>query len=65
MSVRIVNVDPTQSDREIAEIGVNVPFGGEVEVEKELADRLLEQENVWARPTTKAAKQAEKEADDA
>ncbi|HEX8781153.1 MAG TPA: hypothetical protein VF728_08320 [Nocardioides sp.] len=62
MSVRIVNVDPTRATREIADTGQVVAYGEEVEIEdSDLAERLLEQEQVWARPTTKSAKQAEKE----
>ena len=35
------------SGREIAETGDVVPPGGVVEVRKELAERLLEQPDVW------------------
>lgn len=62
MATRIVNVDPTHATREIADTGQSVAFGEEVEIEdNELAESLLEQSTVWARPTTKAAKKAEKE----
>lgn len=54
--MRIVNIDPTGADREIGETGEIVPHGAEADVDSELADRLLEQSDVWARPTTKAAK---------
>lgn len=62
MGTKITNIDATGSDREIGDIGVVVPFGETVEIDdSDLAERLLKQETVWARPTTKAAKQAEKE----
>jgi hypothetical protein len=63
MGTRIVNVDPTRATRVIGDTDQSVPFGEEVEVDSELAERLLEQDTVWARPTAKAAKQAEKESD--
>jgi len=58
--VRVVNVEPTRATLEIADTGQIVAYGEEVEVEAELGERLLEQKS-WARPTTKAAKRAEKE----
>lgn len=62
MGTRIVLVDPVGGGREIADTGQFVEFGEEVEIEDaDVAAALLEQENVWARPTTKAAKKAEKE----
>ena len=60
--MKIVLIDPVGGGREIAATGQYVKFGEEVEIEdSDLAKSLLEQENVWARPTTKAAKQAEKD----
>lgn len=59
--MRIVNVDPTGASRVIADTGQTVDHGDEVEVDDALAERLLEQSTVWARPTTKAAKAAAKE----
>jgi len=60
--MRIVNVDPTGASRVIADTGQTVDHGGEVDVDDAaLAERLLEQSTVWARPTTKAAKAAAKE----
>lgn len=56
--MRIVNIDPTGADRIIADTGQNVPHGEEAEVDGDLAERLLAQSDVWARPTTKAAKAA-------
>jgi hypothetical protein len=64
MGTRIVNVDPAGATRTIGDTGQTVAHGDEVEVDSDLAERLLEQD-VWARPTTKAAKKAEKESDDA
>ncbi len=59
--MRIVNIDPTGGTREIADTGQTVAVGEEVDVENEdLAHRLLEQTDVWARPTTKVAKAIEK-----
>lgn len=61
MATRIVNVDPTRQPRTIADTGQTAAFGEEIEIEDaELAERLLEQSEVWARPTSKAAKTAEK-----
>lgn len=62
MGTRIRNIDPTGNAREITDSGDYVAFGEEVEVDSQLAERLLEQPDVWARPTTKAAKQASKDA---
>lgn len=60
--MRIVNVDPTGATRVIGDTGQTVAHGEEVEVgDAELAERLLEQKTIWARPTTKAAKAAIKE----
>ena len=56
--MRIVNIDPTGADRTIGVTGQTVAHGAEVEVDSELGERLLEQSDVWARPTTKAAKAA-------
>ena len=62
MGTRIVLIDPVGGGREIADTGQYVKYGEEVEIEdSDLAKSLLEQEDVWARPTAKAAKQAEKE----
>lgn len=62
MSVRIVCVDPNAAGfPRVIETGQEAGFGEEIEVEdSELAERLLEQGDVWNRPTTKAAKAAEK-----
>ena len=57
-TTRIVNIDPTGAAREIIDTGDFVAHGESVEVPTELAERLLEQETVWARPTTKAARAA-------
>lgn len=66
MATRIVCNDPNatgDSALEIAETGQVVAYGEEVEIEDpELAERLLEQD-IWVRPTTKAAKVAKKESD--
>lgn len=57
--MRIVNIDPTGAGRIIADTGQYVEHGDDVDVEdRELAERLLEQSDVWVRPTTKAAKEA-------
>lgn len=56
--MKIVNIDPTGADREIADTGQIVAHGEEAEVDTALAERLLEQGDVWTRPTTKAAKAA-------
>lgn len=61
MGVRIVNTDPTGSDRYF-EDGTEWKFGAEIEVEAEVADSLVEQ-GVGARVTSNAAKQAKKESD--
>lgn len=65
MAVHIVCVDPLATEgavRTIAATGQDAAYGDEIEIEdSELAERLLEQETVWARPTKKAAKAAEKE----
>ncbi len=64
MSVRIVCIDPNAVEtapRIIAITGQVAVCGDEIEVEDaDLAAALLEQDVVWARPTTKAAKAAEK-----
>lgn len=60
MPIKIVYVGP-QEGVEIADSGQWAAKGEEIEVESDLAERLLEQD-VWARTTAKAAKQAEKEA---
>jgi len=45
----------------VIETGQEAEFGEEIEVDdSDLADALLEQDTVWNRPTTKAAKAAEK-----
>lgn len=64
MSVRIVCVDPNAVNGavRVIESGQEAGYGEEIEVEDSaLADALLEQDAVWSRPTTKAAKAAEKE----
>lgn len=67
MAVRIVCIDPNAvagSARVIDATGQEAAFGDEIEVEdSDLAERLLEQSEVWARPTTKTAKAAKKEND--
>jgi len=63
VSVRIVCVDPNAvaGFPRVIETGQEAEFGSEIEVDdSDLAERLLEQEAVWNRPTTKAAKAAEK-----
>lgn len=55
---KIVLIDPLEGERTIAATGQTVAHGEEVEVDSELAESLLEQSDVWARPTTKAAKAA-------
>lgn len=66
MAVRIVCVDPNarpEDPRVILATGQPAAYGEEIEVEdSDLAESLLLQEAVWARPTTKAAKAAEKDA---
>ena len=59
--MKVVLVEPGPG-REIADTGQVVAYGGEVEVSEELGVRLVEQEDVWARPTTNAAKAAIKAA---
>lgn len=65
MAVRIVCVDPNsrqEDPRVILATGQSAAYGEEVEIEdSDLADSLLLQESVWARPTTKAAKDAVKD----
>lgn len=56
--MKVVNVDPTGADRIIGDTGELVRHGAEADVDSDLAERLLEQSDVWARPTTKAAKAA-------
>lgn len=58
--MKIVYVGPAEGVT-IADSGQYVAKGDTVEVDTELAERLLEQD-VWARPTSKAAADAEKEA---
>lgn len=58
--MRIVNIDPTGASRIIPDVG-EVAHGADIEVDADLGERLLEQTDVWARPTTKAAKTAAKE----
>lgn len=60
MPVKIVYVGPSEGVT-IADTGQYAPKGAEVEVDSDLAERLLEQD-VWARPTAKAAEAAKKEA---
>jgi hypothetical protein len=63
MATHIVNICPTGQDREIEATGQIVPFGESVEVDDAaLAESLLEQVEVWARPTSNAAKAAKKAA---
>lgn len=65
MAVRIVCIDPLATEgavRTIGATGQEAAYGEEIEVDDSaLAERLLEQESVWARPSKKAAKVAEKE----
>ena len=66
MAVRIVCIDPNAvaGSVRVIETGQEAAFGDEFEVEdSDLAERLLEQTDVWARPTTKTAKAAKKESD--
>lgn len=60
MPTKVVYVGPSEGVT-IADTGQYAAKGAEVEVETELAERLLEQD-VWARPTAKAAEAAKKEA---
>lgn len=62
MPIKIVNTSETKSDLVIGDLDLNVAYGDEVEVETELAERLIET-GQFARSTTKAAKQAEKESE--
>lgn len=62
MPIKIVNTSETKSDLEIGDTDLTVAYGEEVEVDTELAERLIET-GQFARSTTKAAKQAEKESE--
>lgn len=62
MGTHITNVDPTRATRTILEANnAVVPHGESVEVDSELAERLLSQGGVWARTKTKAAQAAANE----
>lgn len=56
-TTKIVYTGPHAEGVAIAEAGVWAEPGEPVEIDSDLAERLLEQET-WARPTTKAAKAA-------
>lgn len=56
-TTKVVYIGPHADGVGIAEAGVWAEPGEAVEVDTELAERLLEQDT-WARPTTKAAKAA-------
>lgn len=63
--MRIVCVDPNAHahNPRVLETGQSAAYGDELDIEDaDMAASLLEQEGVWAKPTTKSAKQAEKEA---
>lgn len=62
--MKIVCVDPNAHahNPRVLESGQSAAFGEEIEVDSDLADSLLEQEQVWAKPTTNAAKDAAKQA---
>lgn len=62
MPIKIVNTSETKSDLVIGDLDVTVAYGDEVEIETDLAERLIET-GQFARSTTKAAKQAEKESE--
>lgn len=56
--MKLVNVNETQQGLEIAATGQYVEFGEEVEIDNAaLADRLVAS-GLWAKTTTKAAKEA-------
>lgn len=61
-TTKIVYTGPHSEGVAISEAGVWAGHGEAVEVDTDLAERLLEQD-VWARPTTKAAKEAAKVTD--
>ena len=64
MPLKITYIGPLRSpndergDIEIAETEQWARAGEPIEVESDLAERLLEQEGNWARANTKAAKEA-------
>ena len=62
MPIKIVNTSETKSGLVIGDLDLAVAFGEEVEVDSDLAERLIET-GQFARSTTKAAKQAEKESE--
>lgn len=62
MGTRITNTSDIGADLLIGDIEVKVAFGDEVEVDTDLANRLIET-GQFARSSTKAAKQAEKESE--
>lgn len=56
--MKLVNVNETQQGLEIAATGQFVEFGEEVEIDNAaLADKLVAS-GLWAKTTTKAAKEA-------
>ena len=56
--MKLVNVNETQQGLEIAATGQYVEFGEEVEIDNAaLADKLVAS-GLWAKTTTKAAKEA-------
>lgn len=59
--MKVTYIGPHAEGVTIADTAVFAKPGETVEVETELAERLLEQDTNWARPATKAAKVAEKE----
>ncbi len=63
MPTKIVYVGPFADGVEIGATGQWVRPGEDVEVDSDLADSLLEQKANWSRPTTKAAKAAQKGSD--
>ena len=62
MPTKITNTSATRSTLIIGDTDLTVAYGEEVEVDSELAERLIET-GQFARSTTKAAKQAEKESE--
>ena len=62
MPTKITNTSATRSTLIIGDTDLTVAYGEEVEVDSELAERLIET-GQFARSTTTAAKQAEKESE--
>lgn len=62
MPIKITNTSDIKADLVIGDLDLLVPYGDEVEVDSDIAERLIET-GQFARSTTKAAKQAEKESE--